>query len=199
MYIKISWKYNSLLSLLQIQFTQSVSFNSTWYRELDPFFFLLLFIFFSSCFSEISCLQMASSSSFSNTFHPPLIKIKHLSTVCLDRQNYLIWRAHTLAHLRGYELLQFVEKPVTLSDPTLIQQDQLLLAWLFSTITPSILPQVAASQTSFDAWATLEGIFNTKSKTRVIQLQNELRTLRKDMLSVDEYFVKLNELSEELQ
>lgn len=103
-----------------------------------------------------------------------------------------------LAHLRGYELLHFVEKPVTLCDPALTQQDQLLLTWLFSAITPSVLPQVTASQTSFEAWATLEGFFNTKSKTTVIQLQNQLRRLRKDMLSVDDYFAKLTEISEQL-
>lgn len=71
-------------------------------------------------------------------------------------------------------------------------------AWPFPAITPSVLPQVVASQTSFDAWATLEGIFNIKSKTRVIQLQNQLQTLRKKYVTVNEYFSKLIEDSKEL-
>lgn len=104
-----------------------------------------------------------------------------------------------LAHLRDYELLQFIEKPVTLSNPTLTQQDQLLLAWLFSAITPFVLPQIAACMTSFDVWTTLEGIFYARSKTRVIQLQNQIRSLRKDTLSVDEYFAKLTEYSDQLR
>lgn len=71
---------------------------------------------------------------------PTLIKIKHLSTVRLDRTNYFTWKAQTLAHLRGHELLEFIESPVAESNPNLIQQDQLLLAWLFSAISASVLP-----------------------------------------------------------
>lgn len=36
-------------------------------------------------------------------------------------------------------------------------------------------------------------------KSRIIQLQNQLHNLRKDSLSVDEYFTKLTRISEELQ
>lgn len=141
---------------------------------------------------------MASSSASGST-RPLLIKIKHLSQVRLGRQNYMIWKAHTLAHLCGYELLEFIEGPTTASDPSLVRQDQLLLAWLFSAITPSVLPQIAACLTSYDVWTTLEGIFNSKSKTRLIQLQNQLQLLRKKMMTADEYFAKLTELSEELR
>lgn len=93
----------------------------------------------------------------------------------------------------------FIEKPVTIFDPLLIQQDHPLLAWLFSAISPSLLPQITASRTSYEAWSTLEGIFNTRSKSRIIELQNQLRNLRKDALSVDEYFAKLTGISEELR
>lgn len=74
-----------------------------------------------------------------------------------------------------------------------------MLAWLFFAISPSILPQITASRTSYEAWVTLEGIFNTRSKSRKIQLQNQLRTLRKDSLSINEYFPELTEISEELR
>lgn len=101
-----------------------------------------------------------------------LVKIKLHSTVHLDCQNYLVWKAHVLAHLLGYELVKFVERLVAISDPSLEQQDQLLLAWLFPTFSTFVLPQVMASHTSYEAWTTHESIFNTKSKSRIIQLQN---------------------------
>lgn len=142
---------------------------------------------------------MASISSSGDYSRPPINKIKHLSIVRLDRNNYLVWKTHTTAHLRGYDLLYFMEKPVMVSNPSLIQQDQLLLAWLFSAISPSILPQITASRTSFEAWAMLEVIFNTRSKSRIIHLQNQLHNLRKDFLSVDEYFANLTRISEELR
>lgn len=111
----------------------------------------------------------------------------------------MMWKAHTLAHLRGYELLHFVEKLVTEDDPSLIQQDQLLLAWIFSAISVSMLHQITASRTSHKAWKMLKGIFNTRLKSRIIHLQNQLRSLRKDSLSVDDFFVKLTAISEELR
>lgn len=52
---------------------------------------------------------------------------------------------------------------------------------------------------SFDAWTTLEGIFNTRSKSRIIQLQNQLRSFCKDNLSANDYFTKLTTMSEELR
>lgn len=64
------------------------------------------------------------TSSSGNNSRPALIKIKHLSMVRLDRSNYFTWKARTLAHLRGYELLLFIEKPITTADLSLIQQDQ---------------------------------------------------------------------------
>lgn len=85
-----------------------------------------------------------------------------------------------------------------MTDPSLTQQDQLLLAWIFSAISASVLPQVTASRTSYEAWTTLEGIFNTRSKSRIIQFQNQLRTLNKDSLSFDDYFAKLTTMSKEL-
>lgn len=87
---------------------------------------------------------------------------------------------------------------MTLSDPSLTQQDQLLLAWLFLAISPFVLPQVTTSRTLYEVWSILEGIFNTRSKSRVIQLQNQLCMLRKDTLSVDDYFAKLTGISKEL-
>lgn len=43
------------------------------------------------------------------TTWPPLIKIKHLSMVSLDRANYFTWKSHTHSHLRGYKLFPMVD------------------------------------------------------------------------------------------
>lgn len=73
------------------------------------------------------------------------------------------------------------------------------MAWLFAAISPSVVGQVTACRTSFNFWRTLERIFNTRSKSRVIQLQNQLRNLRKDNLSVDDYFARLTSMADELR
>lgn len=77
----------------------------------------------------------------------------------------------------------------------------MLLAWLFSAILASVLSQVTGCKTSYDVWMTIDGIFNTRSRSRsrVLQLQNQLRNLRKEQLSVDDYFSKLTAMAEELR
>lgn len=45
----------------------------------------------------------------------------------------------------------------------------------------------------------LEGTFNIKSKSCVMQLQSQLRNFRKDSLSFEEYFARLTAMAEELR
>lgn len=118
--------------------------------------------------------------------------------VKLDRTNYFAWKAQVLTHLRGNELLRFIETAISDDDTVAIQQDQLLLGWIFSTLTPSVLPQVTPYSTSFTVWSALTGIFNAKSKTRILQVKNRLTNYKKEHQSVDEYLAELTWLVEEV-
>lgn len=66
-------------------------------------------------------------------------------------------------------------------------------------ISATILLQVTSSRMSYEAWTTLESIFNTSSKSHVIHLQNQLHMVQKDSLSIDNYFAKITAMAEELQ
>lgn len=81
----------------------------------------------------------------------------------------------------------------------MIQQDQLLLAWLFSAISTSVLPQIASHKTSHDLWTALGAIFNTRSKSRILQLKNQLQNFRKEGLGADDYVARLTTMAEELR
>lgn len=122
---------------------------------------------------------MMSNLSSGGTAQPTIVKIKHLSAVRPDRNNCFVWKLHILSNLRGYELTEFVESNITASDPSLVRQDQLLLAWLFTAVSTPLLPLIASSHTSYEAWNILGGIFNTRSRSRIIQLQNQLRSLNR--------------------
>lgn len=89
-----------------------------------------------------------------------LIKIKVVATVKLDGSNLFSWKAHTTAHLRGYYLLNYIESPVDKKDALVVQQDQLLLGWLLSSMSPAVLPQVEAFTSSIEVWTALQGIYN---------------------------------------
>lgn len=51
-----------------------------------------------------------------------IVKIKIAATIKLDESNFFSWKAHMLANLRGYELLDFIDAPVDKSDPLAVQQ-----------------------------------------------------------------------------
>lgn len=80
-----------------------------------------------------------------------------------------------------------------------MQQGQLLLGWIFSTITPSVLLQVTSYSTSFQVWITLTGIFIAKSKTQILQVKNHLMNCKKEHKSIEEYLAELTRLAEEVK
>ncbi|KAL5804238.1 hypothetical protein ACOSQ3_031038 [Xanthoceras sorbifolium] len=77
--------------------------------------------------------------------------------------------------------------------------DQLLLSWLFSTLSPAIMGQVTDCPTSFATWSTLERLYSQKSMAKVLQLKHQLQNTKKGSLSISEYFLKIKTLGDELR
>lgn len=102
-------------------------------------------------------------------------------------------------HLCGNGLLRFIESEIDIDDAVDLQQYQLLLGWIYSTITPSVLPQVTSYLTSFQVWAALTSIFNVKSKTCILQVKNRLTNLKKENRLVEAYIMELTRLAEEVR
>jgi gag-polypeptide of LTR copia-type len=84
----------------------------------------------------------------------------------LNNENYLSWKYLVLPHVRGHDLLGFLDgsqpAPSELTstgvNPTYklwSRQDQLLLAWLLSSISESVVSQVVHCTTSADLWKEL--------------------------------------------
>jgi gag-polypeptide of LTR copia-type len=59
------------------------------------------------------------------------------------------------------------------------QQDQLILAWIFNSISPSILAQVINCDISCQLWQTLQQIHTSQSLARVLELKIQLQTTKK--------------------
>ena len=76
--------------------------------------------------------------------------------------------------------------------------DQMVLSWIFSSLTSEIMGQIISYQTSHAAWSTLEKIFLTSSKAQVMQLLLKFQTTRKGSLSMMDYILKLKTLADNL-
>lgn len=129
-------------------------------------------------------------------------------SVKLKETNYLIWRQQVLATIRGYGLEGFLtgtmEKPQEwisekgatqrTPNPDYInweRQDQLLAAWLQSSLSEGIMVLVVGLSSTSDIWRALETNFSSQSKAKLMQYKLQLQTLKKDNLSMSEYLTKI--------
>lgn len=76
--------------------------------------------------------------------------------------------------------------------------DQLLLSWLLSTITESIICAVTHCTASLELLTVLEKIYSSQSMARSIVLRMQLHSTRKDNMIISEYCTKMRNLVTEL-
>lgn len=129
--------------------------------------------------SEPGSPQLSSSftptpMSNSNTFSAgilPTPSFIHLINVKLTRENYLLWKAQFMPYFQSHQLLIYVDgsavcpvKTVTqttesgatqVPNPAYkvwLQQDQLVLSALLSSLSEEVLSQVLFFSTSYEIW-----------------------------------------------
>ncbi|GAV71752.1 UBN2_3 domain-containing protein [Cephalotus follicularis] len=159
--------------------------------------------------SNPNCTQNLNTSS--SGIQPPISNIHHFLSINLTSTNYLIWRFQLLALLRGYDLLSFVDGTTqppmkTLDDGSMnpvytawYKQDQLLLSWLFSSLTKSIHTQVVGLETSRSVWQFLNSAFASQSQASIMQLCLSLHTLKKGADAMATYLLKAKSITNELE
>lgn len=128
-------------------------------------------------------------SPTSTTSVPKMIRIKHVMVICLDQTNFFAWKSQF-----SYVVINFlsnVKSSVDELDDDTVKQDWLLLGWLMSTISTSMLPQVVDCSSSYDFWNSLQGMYNTKSKSRILHLRHQLQTIKQGLWRLAIIFLKL--------
>ncbi|KAJ4769263.1 hypothetical protein LUZ62_053520 [Rhynchospora pubera] len=155
----------------------------------------------------------ASSSQTAPSSSP--MQVIHQIRTTLDQDNYLLWKSQILPVLRGHGLEGFIDGSkqapgqfvlnstgvqVSNSDFSLWQQqDQLILAWMFSSIAPSILAQVINCQTSADLWQTLTQIHVSQSVAKTLDLKLQLQTLKKAGSTCSQFIQQLQAIADRLR
>jgi len=129
---------------------------------------------------------------------PSKIVMKHSRCVLLEKENYYSWEAQFSAMLCGYELMPYVEGSVELSTPVARQQDQLILSWLLTGISPTILPQVVSFRTSAGVWQCLRKLYASSTQTCQLHLRLQLQTIRKGNLSMEDFISRIVVLKDSL-
>ena len=151
---------------------------------------------------------MAASSSLLTSSLP---NISYLVSIKLDRTNYMLWLAQFNPLLKSNDLVayvdgtktcptKFLENTTTLNSEyvTWQRQDQQLLSWINSTLTPNVLSIVATCDTSRAAWDTLKTRFASQSRTRVLQLKHQMQSTKRGNMSITDYVDKLTNFADQL-
>ncbi|KAJ3691742.1 hypothetical protein LUZ61_020906 [Rhynchospora tenuis] len=156
----------------------------------------------------------------SSTLTPPLISQTTDSIVSLNLPiaskltdtNFLNWKSQVLPLIYGYSLGKFIDSPPP--DPTLrseagqivinpeylpwYKQDQLLLGWIRSSLSDSVMAQVVSCSTTKELWHTLQQYFASTSRARLTDLRRQIQTAHKGDASCSTYLQQLKTVADEL-
>lgn len=127
----------------------------------------------------------------------------------LTPSTFLQWRAQFEALLIGYDLLDYEEGILqclistgTAADELCkthwIRQDKLILSAILASTSPSITPLIATAKTSHDAWNKLKNLYASRSRTRAMQLKEELTLIQRGARSMTEYLHTVKALADEI-
>ncbi|XP_020695545.2 uncharacterized protein LOC110109000 [Dendrobium catenatum] len=131
--------------------------------------------------------------------------IKNLAPHPLTTENYPIWRVQLLQQFtaNGYAgHLTGATKPP--ADPTSVEHaqwllvDSNLLSALFSTVSQPILPYIITATTAGEAWAVLERRLQPTSRSRVMQLKNELYHVQMKDKPMQQYLTRIKSIMDNI-
>ncbi|KAJ1695606.1 hypothetical protein LUZ63_012304 [Rhynchospora breviuscula] len=145
----------------------------------------------------------------------PPVNINHQIHTLLNAENFLVWRSQILPVIRGHALMGYLDgslmapvasipgaNNILISNPDYElwhQQDQLILAWLFSSISPSILAQVVNCQTSASLWQYINQLHTSQSMAKTLDLQLQLQTSKRGGASCAQFLQHMQEIVDRLR
>ena len=166
---------------------------------------------------QVSAMSSSSNQNPNFNLHtqPPSVANKSLIALNITAQinekltptTFPQWRAQFEALLIGYELLDYVQDTIwcpfsvdTVADELTdwVRQDKLILSAILASTSPSITPLIAIAQTSHDAWTKLKNLYASRSRTRAMQLKEELTLIQRGTRSITEYLHVVKALADEI-
>jgi gag-polypeptide of LTR copia-type len=142
------------------------------------------------------------------------IQFSHQIHTILNHDNYLLWKSQVLPVLRGYDLIGFIDGSHPSPPSTIVtdgvstvnstyakwnQQDKLILAWLFSSISSPVLAQVLNASTSHQLWQQLQNIHSSQSIAKVRELKLLLQTTKKENSSCLQFIQQIQAIADRLR
>ncbi|KAL5825256.1 hypothetical protein ACOSQ3_021319 [Xanthoceras sorbifolium] len=162
--------------------------------------------------------QQLSSMDFGS-----LAKTLHFNLpIKLDESNYIYWKTQILPAVNALDVESFInETTVPPSQFIAVQvsngnggvrieqqlnpeyqkwkkSDQILLFWLISTLSQKVVGQVTKCKSSLEAWTKLQNLYSHKSMAKILNLRQQLQTIKKGSHSVSDFVLKIKNIGDAL-
>ncbi|KAF5450223.1 hypothetical protein F2P56_030590 [Juglans regia] len=150
-----------------------------------------------------------ANPSFENT--PIVINASQQITARLTPTNFPSWHAQFESLLLGYNLYGYVAGSYTCPpQPTTtdaaastayqlwFRQDKLILSAILTSVSPTVIPLIATSKTSHQAWTKLTKLYASRSRTCVMQLKEDLTLSQRGTRTITEYLHSIKTIVDEL-
>ncbi|KAG7594152.1 Reverse transcriptase RNA-dependent DNA polymerase [Arabidopsis thaliana x Arabidopsis arenosa] len=139
--------------------------------------------------------------------------IAQVVTLKLTESNYLLWKTQIESFLAPQKLLGYVNGAIPRPPATVlvnnvespnpeftrwVQYDQLVLAWIFGSLSESALRVVYGMHSAHEVWSALAKKFNRVSTTRKYDLQKKLRSCLKSGKTMEEYVGEMKQVFDQL-
>ncbi|RLN36189.1 uncharacterized protein C2845_PM03G07800 [Panicum miliaceum] len=152
-----------------------------------------------------------SSSSSSPPTNPLLA---NSVTEKLTKANHALWKAQVQSAMRGACLeghltgataapaAEIVDKEGKKTPNPAFEEwearDQQILSFLFASITQDVMTQIASSTTASEAWGSIEAMFASQTRARVLNLRIALTTTKKGTMYASDYFAKMKGFADDM-
>lgn len=144
----------------------------------------------------------------------PFKSFQYQVTEKLTGDNLPLWLQQIEPVLRAHKLHRYCVAPqvppryideqhriADIENPAYIEwelQDQLLLAWLQSSLSPPILAKVIGCRYSFELWEKIHRHSLAKTKAQARQLRADLLNIKKGNKSITEFIAKIKTITDSL-
>ncbi|GJY37857.1 ribonuclease H-like domain-containing protein [Tanacetum coccineum] len=109
----------------------------------------------------------------------------------LEKHNYNAWSSFSLIHLGSLGLKAHVESKTASTNPEWEQLDDLVKMWILSSLCDSFQDQVVTTPgNAKKLWDHLKDLFYDNKDARIINLDNELRSIKIGKMTVNDYCTK---------
>ncbi|KAF7834709.1 retrovirus-related Pol polyprotein from transposon TNT 1-94 [Senna tora] len=168
----------------------------------------------TSSSSQTSVPQITPSAP--NLTKDSTVSFSHNLFVKLDEKNYLLWKQQILAAIQGHDLEEYIAGKDSIPkkfsftedelaeklDPNYVKwkkQDKLILSWLLSFMTETMLTKVSECDHSYEVWQKVQHHFGINTKAKVHQYRAELRSAKKGTRSMSDLLLRIKAITDALR